>query len=144
MRASMKFMMVCGEVLLFGLLVAASLRGAEFPPLKPTYLTASSIAATSPYSVQRPTRVTMTNKLGQVTTLEYRRPVKVVDDAGDDALVPINDLPLLSTPARAEDLVPISDARTVGYQQHQANYTTQPAVRYAYQAPIVPVAGCAQ
>lgn len=159
MRTSMKFLIVSVEMALFLWLVAAVVRAAEFPTLKPTYVPASYADDSSPYSSTRPVRVSMTNRLGQVTTLEYRTPVKVVDanetfdsktanyatnyDEGE--LVPINNLPLLSSPARDEDLLPISSTRQVSHT-YQANYPAQPQVRYAYQSPttpIVPVGGCA-
>ncbi len=131
MRRSMKIMIVCGEVLLFGLLAVATARAIE-----PTRLATNYNATTSPYTADRPVRVTMTNKLGQVTTLEYRQPAKVVSNRFDDSeMRSINELPVLSSPARAEDfdLLPMSNVQQVGYQ-YQANYTPAQApaqVRYA-------------
>jgi hypothetical protein len=138
MHASMKFAVVCGV-----LIASATARGAEFPAIKPTYVAANYSATASPYSAARPTRVSMTNRLGQVSTLEYRSAPQYSDSVQYGALRPINDLPVLSSPARDEDLVPITNLQQVGYQ-YQANYGAQPQVRYAYQTPIVRTGGCAQ
>lgn len=148
MRRSMKIIIVCGEVLLFGLLAVATARAIE-----PTRLATNYDATTSPYSADRPVRVTMTNKLGQVTTLEYRQPVKVVSDRdrfNDSEMRSINELPVLSTPARAEDfdLLPISNVQQVSYQ-YQANYTPAQSpvqVRYAQPStlPVTPTTHCMQ
>lgn len=130
MRTSMKFIIVTGEVLLFGLLAVASVRGAEFPPIKPTYLVASHTSASSPYASAQPVRVTMVNKDGQVSTLEYRQPDRVVDEG---PLVSINSLP-----ARELDLPTSQDIRPIGYQ-YQANYPSAPS-----SVPIVRTANCNQ
>lgn len=145
MRRSMKIIIVCGEVLLFGLLAVATARAIE-----PTRLATNYDATISPYAADRPVRVTMTNKLGQVTTLEYRQPVKVVSDRDrfdDSEMRPINELPVLSSPARAEDfdVLPTSNVQQVGYQ-YQANYTPAQSpvqVRYA-QPTTLPVTSTTQ
>jgi hypothetical protein len=131
MRTSMKFIIVTGEVLLLGLLAAAGARGAEFPPIKPTYLMAQQASSVSPYTPAKPVRVTMVNKDGQVSTLEYREPQRFVNDG---PLVPINSLP-----ARELDLPTTQDIRPIGYQ-YQSNYpsTTTATV------PIRNVAHCNQ
>lgn len=133
MRASMKFVVVTGELILLGLLLAATARAAEFPPIKPTYLVASGTAAASPYSATRPVRVSMVNKLGQVSTLEYREPQRYLDD---EPLLPMNDLPLLSSPARASDLYDDRNIHPIGYT-YQSNYASQPQT-----LPIVPTGNC--
>ena len=130
MRTSMKFIIITGEVLLFGLLTVASVRAAEFPAIKPTYLVASHTSNVSPYAATQPVRVSMVNKDGQMSTLEYRQPQQFVDEG---PMVPIK-----SAPARDYDLAPMNDIRPIGYQ-YQTNYTnTQSGV------PVARTAHCSQ
>lgn len=130
MRTSMKLAIVTGEVLLFGLLAAATARAAEFPAIKPTYLVANHTTTASPYAPTRPVRVAMVNKDGQVSTLEYREPQRFIDDG---PLVSINSLP-----AREIDLAPAHDIRPIGYQ-YQSNYPAQQS-----SLPLVYTANCNQ
>jgi hypothetical protein len=100
MKSLVKMLVVTVEVVAFGWLAVAVARGQEFAS---TVLTATPTAVQSPYANDRPVRVSMTNKLGQVTTLEYRTPVKIVSQgsAQDDRVVAID-----SRPARDTDLWP--------------------------------------
>lgn len=128
MRTTFQWMLVTGEVLLFGLGLTALAHSAEFPPLKPTYVAANASAVNSPFTSAQPVRVTMTNRDGQTTTLEYRKPVQVVSyesELHDDGLVPVSSLPVLSSPAREEDLVDITNVREVRYVQQTPLNTIQ-------------------
>lgn len=128
MRTTFQWILLTGEVLLFGLGLTAIAQSAEFPPLKPTYVAANHGSTISPYASAQPVRVTMTNRDGQTTTLEYRKPVKVVsyeNELYDDGLVPVSSLPVLSSPAREEDLVDIANLREVRYVQQTPTNTIQ-------------------
>ena len=138
MRKRMSWIVVAGEVLVFGLAAAAVANGQEYPALRPTYVPVSQQSANSPYAASQPVRVSMTNRTGQVTTLEYRQPVKVVsyNENYDDGLVPVSSLPVLSTPAREQDLVEMrSDRREVRYLSQPTSQPTSTSL------PIVQTAG---
>lgn len=155
----MKLIMVVGEVVFFGLVATSLVRGAEFPALRPTFVAARPAPAASPV------RVSMTNSHGQVTTLEYHSPVRVIgqNEPIDDGLVPIRNLPVLSSPARETDLPLDQNVRSINYQQPlYPEITSLSPVRYAGQpvsaaypqtsyypqtsvagTPLRPVANCA-
>ncbi|HTN73677.1 MAG TPA: hypothetical protein VL096_00465 [Pirellulaceae bacterium] len=126
MRSTMKWILVTSQVVICGLVGSAVASGAEFSPL--------NYANSSAYTSAQPTRVTMTNRDGQVTTLEYRKPVRVVSyeqESQYNGLQPVTSVPVFSTPAREEDLVPL-----------RANYPELSSlrdVRYTTQQPITPI-----
>jgi hypothetical protein len=101
MRSLIKFVIVTVEVVAFGLLASAVVRGEEF--------------------TTRPVRVSMTNKDGQVTTLEYRTPVKIVAQSSDSPppLVAID-----SRPARDADLLPALHRQVDSYNDTYAAPST--------------------
>lgn len=146
----MKLIIVAGEIIFFTMLAAAAARGQEFPPLpqRPTVVAARPLSGGSASPAQ-PVRVTITNDVGQTTTLEYRTPVRIVADSVDSdfdegQLVPLKELPVLSTPARSEDL------QQVNYQSPLTEITSLREVRYEGQPtyaqpvstlPLVPTGG---
>lgn len=116
MRSLIKITIVAAEVAAFALLATALVRGEEY--------------------TTRPVRVSMTNKDGQVTTLEYRTPVKIVAQSSDSPpLVSID-----SRPARDADLLPALHRQVDSYSDTYAapstslpEITSLREVRYAGQ-----------
>ncbi len=131
MRKSMSWIVLVGEVVLFGIAVSAVARSEEYRAMQPTRVPVSQTYTSSPYTNSQPVRVSMKNAQGQVTTLEYRQPVRVVayEQPLDDGIVPLSSLPVLSSPARESDLVEMrSDRREVRYVAQPAAADTAPSL----------------
>jgi hypothetical protein len=142
MRNGMNLLIVAGEVLLFSLVVTALAAAAQ-----PVVLHPGPASASSPFAAAQPVRVTMTNQHGQVTTLEYREPIRIVAARAEEPLPSINELPVVRLPARDDDLVslrPVTQASYAPASYDAASHAATPPASYAvHQAHYAPAASVA-